>query len=93
MQRTISRKLALEAEAVVHRVDPVSRELSAVVEGAPVIIYVPPDCEVLLRGERVKLRMVLPGDRLRVALAVPGDSPVAREIEVRPAYPSPTLAP
>ena len=57
---------ALEAEAVIHRVDPVNRELAALVEGVLVTIDVPPACEVILRGERIKLRMVQPRDRVRV---------------------------
>lgn len=89
MQKRSSRKPAREAEAVIHRVDPVNRELVAVVQGAAMTIYVPPDCGVVLRGERVKLRMVQPGDRLRVAYSELADSLVAHEIEVRPAYPLP----
>jgi hypothetical protein len=79
------RKLVLEAEAIVHRVDPVNRELAALVEGVPVTIYVPPDCEVVLRGEQVKLRMVQPRDRLRVAYTELAGALVARAVEVQPA--------
>lgn len=84
MQERSRCKPVLEAEAVVCRIDPVNRELAALVEGACVTIYVPPDCEVILRGERVKLRMVQPRDRLRVAYTQLTDSLVAREIEVSP---------
>jgi hypothetical protein len=80
-------KPALEAEAVVHRVDPVTRELASCVEGVLVTIYVPPDCEVVLRGERVKLRMVQPRDRVRVTYTEFADSMVARAIEVLPGSP------
>ncbi len=92
MRRASNRKRVLEAGAVVHRVDPVSRELAALVGGTLVTVYVPPDCEVLLRGERVKLRMVQPGDRLLVAYAELADSLVALAIEVEPASPSPSLS-
>jgi hypothetical protein len=84
MQERNKGKPVLKAEAVVHRVDPINRELAALVEGVVVTIYVPPDCAVVLRGERVKLRMVQPRDRLRVAYAQHADSLVAREIEVNP---------
>lgn len=77
-----------EAEAVVHQVDSVCRELAAHVEGVPVTIYVPPDCEVVLRGERVKLRLVQPRDRLRLAYTERLDSLVARSIEIHPPYPT-----
>ena len=68
------------------------RELAALVEGILVTIYVPPDCNVVLRGERVKLRMVQPRDRVRVTYTELADSLVAREIEVRPAYPPASLS-
>ncbi len=92
MQERTNGRPVLQTEAVVHRVDPVSRELAALVEGVLVAIYVPPDCEVVLRGERVKLRIVQPRDRLRVAYTEFADSLVARAIEVQPAYPSPSLS-
>jgi hypothetical protein len=91
MQQRNHCKSVLEAVAVVHRVDPVNRELAALVEGVPLTIYVPPECAVLLRGERVKLRMVQPRDRLRVAYTELADALVARAVEVQPAYPSPSL--
>ena len=92
MQQRTGCKPVLEAEAVVHRVDPVNRELAALVGGVPVTIYVPPDSAVVLRGERVKFRMVQPGDRLRVAYTKLADPLVARAIEVRLAYPLPSLS-
>jgi hypothetical protein len=92
MQKKNHCKPVLEAEAVVHRVDPVNRELAALVEGVLVTIYVPPDCAVVLHGERVKLRMVQPRDRVHVAYTELADSLVARAIEVQPAYPPPSLA-
>jgi hypothetical protein len=77
-------KPALDAEAVVHRVDPISRELTALIEGRLVNVYVPPDCDVFLRGERIKLRIVQPRDRVRVTLAALADSLIARVVEVQP---------
>lgn len=72
-----------KADVIVERTDLVNRELTAWVDGASIPIYVPPDCEILLRGERIKLRMVQAGDRLRVDFAQMGDFLVAREIEVQ----------
>ena len=83
---------ALEAEAVIHRVDPVNRELAALVEGVLVTIYVPPACEVILRGERIKLRMVQPRDRVRVTYTESADPIVARAIEVLPGHPASSLS-
>ena len=90
MGRRNSCKPIEKAEAVVHRVDPVNREVAALIDGLPVTIDVPPDCHVVLRGERVKLRMVQPGDRVRVTYTKLATSLVAREFEVQSAYPSPS---
>ena len=83
---------ALEAEAVIRRVDPVNRELAALVEGVLVTIDVPPACEVILRGERIKLRMVQPRDRVRVTYTEFANSIVARAIEVLPGPPASSLS-
>lgn len=82
----------MEAEAIIHRVDPVNRELTAVVEGVFVTIYVPPDCEVVLRGERVKLRMVQPGDHVRVTYTELDDPLIACGIEVQPVHRTSSLS-
>ena len=91
MRRRNSREPALEAEAVITRVDPVNRELAALVEGVLVMIDVPPACEVILRGERVKLRMVQPRDRVHVIYTESANPIVARAIEVLPGYPASSL--
>jgi hypothetical protein len=83
---------ALEAEAVIHGVDPVNRELAALVEGVLVTIYVPPTCDVILRGERIKLRMVQPRDRVRVTYTEFANPIVARAIEVLPGHLASSLA-
>ena len=87
MQKRNNDKPALEVEAVVHRVDPVNRELAALVAGVLVSMYVPPGCAVVLRGERVKLRMVQPRDRVRVTYTELDGALLAREIEVQPGHP------
>jgi hypothetical protein len=78
-----------QADGVVRRVDPVSREVEVRVAGTPVSFYVRPDCVILLRGERVKLRLIQPRDRVRVAYTDGRGVPVADAIEVRPGGPSP----
>lgn len=78
----------LEAEAVIRRVDPINRELAALVNGALVTIYVPPACDVMLRGERIKLRMVQPRDRVRVTYTQYADSLIASAIEVQTGRPT-----
>ena len=83
---------AVEAEAVIHRIDPVNRELAGLIDGVGVTIYVPPACEVVLRGERVKLRMVQPKDHVRVTYTELADPLIARAIEVQPVYPPASLS-
>ncbi len=82
----------VETEALIHRVDPVNRELGAIVAGALVNVYVPSTCDVVLRGERVKLRMVQPGDRVRVIYTRRGGLLIARHVEVQPEK-TPSLTP
>jgi hypothetical protein len=84
-----SRQFARESRAVVHRVDPVNRELTALVDGSAVSVYVPPDCDIFLRGERVKLRLVQPRDRVRLVYAPDAGAIVARRIEVQSGAPAP----
>lgn len=93
MQSRNNGKPFLEAEGVVHRVDTVNRELDALVRGVVVTIYVPPNCEVILHCERVKLRMIQPRDRVRVAYRELADSLVARTIEVQTVNSFPALSP
>ncbi|MCC6420406.1 MAG: hypothetical protein IT429_19390 [Gemmataceae bacterium] len=83
MQTRKNGKAVLEAEAVVYRVDPVSRELMVFIDSALVAVYVPPNCDVVLRGERVKFRMVQPRDCVRMRYADRAGSLVARAVEVR----------
>jgi hypothetical protein len=92
MPRRNRRISTVEAEVIIQRVDPVSRELGAVVAGVLVNIYVPPNCDIVLRGERIKFRMVQSGDRACVNYSRRGDFPVARLVEVQPGCQS-TLSP
>lgn len=74
-------------EGVARRIDAVARELTVDAGGALVAIDVPPDCPIILRGERIKFRMLLPRDRLRVRVtsAECSGTRVASAIEVQPA--------
>jgi hypothetical protein len=55
------------AYGVLQRIDLIAREVTVRQETGPVTYTAPPDCQVLLNGERVKLRMLQPRDRVRVA--------------------------
>jgi hypothetical protein len=72
-------------EGVARRIDAVARELTVDAGGALVAIDVPPNCPITLRGERIKLRMLLPCDRLRVTCAQSPGARVASAIEVQSA--------
>jgi hypothetical protein len=70
-------------EGTVRRVDAASREM----EVHAARFDVPPGCPILLRGERVKLRLIQPRDRVRVRYAEVQDRRVAEAIEVLPGGP------
>ena len=82
----------MQSDGIVHGVDTVNRELAALVGGALVNFDVPPGCAVVLRGERVKLRMVQPGDRVRVTYASFRGSRVACAVEVQTGRPPSVLS-
>jgi hypothetical protein len=84
MQTPELRRPFSQTDAVVRRVDVVNRELTVRAGHALAVFDVPPGCAVLLRGERVKLRMVQPGDRVRVTYAPRRGSLVACAVEVQP---------
>lgn len=84
MSRRRHYKVPAETELIVHNIDPVTRELSAVVAGILISIYVPSNCDIVLHGERVKLRMVQPGDNVRVTYKGRGHCFIARHVEVQP---------
>lgn len=74
---------------VVHRVDPVCREVELHAGTAIISLDVPPDCVISLRGERVKLRLLQPRDRVCVSYKETQGNRAAEAIEVQPGGPSP----
>lgn len=77
-----TRPRSTQFEGLVLRVDLVNREVVAFVDGDLLKIFVPTDCNVVLRGERVKLRMVHSRDRVRVTCTRRGETVVAQAMEV-----------
>jgi hypothetical protein len=71
-------------EGTVLRVDIINRELTVFAGGMRVVIDVPADCRIVLRGEPVKLRMLQPLDRARVACNISDRLPIANAVEVGP---------
>ena len=84
MQVSSTRRTTREVEGIVHRVDPISRELDIHSAGVAINCDVPRDCPITLRGERVKLRLIQPRDRVRILLLESDGSRVAEVIEVQP---------
>ncbi len=83
---------AVRAEGVVQRVDTVNRELVLFVGDTLLIIDVPADCPITLRGERVKLRMVQPRDRVQATYTERCGLRVAVAVEAQPGGPTPAPA-
>ncbi len=69
---------------VVHRIDTVNREMTVYAGDVILVIDVPPDCPITLRGELVKLRMLQSRDRIWVTYAEHRDLRVASVVEVQP---------
>jgi hypothetical protein len=89
MQGPNGTQAVLQTDGVVRRVDPVSREVVVHVAGVPVSFDARPGCVVMLRGERVKLRLIQPRDRVLVAYTESQGIRVADAIEVQPGGPAP----
>jgi hypothetical protein len=54
-------------EGTLEAVDPASREIVVRLDGGGhLLFYLPLDCPILLRKERVKLRLLQPHDRVRI---------------------------
>lgn len=75
---------AVEAvTGIIQTVDVVQRELVLLVRSQQIVVDVPPECPVLLRGERIKLRIIQPGDMVRIKVDRASYS-VTQQIEVVP---------
>lgn len=72
----------MHTEGIVRRVDLINRELVLLANGIQVAFDVPPDCPVILNGERVKLRLMQSRDRVRVAFKKVGHLRVACRIDI-----------
>lgn len=90
MRTPETRERTLRIEGFVQRVDTVNRELTLSSGGASVVIDVPSDCLILLRGERVKFRLIQPRDPVRVTCTDGRDPRTACAVEVQPGSSLPT---
>jgi hypothetical protein len=69
---------------VVQHVDTVGREVRLLLSTGAAIVDVPMGCPILLRGERVKLRMLQNGDRVRLTYTRGGGLLLGQLLEVQP---------
>lgn len=79
----------LRIEGTVQRVDTMNRELTLHADNIHLVIDIPPDCPILLHGERVKLRLIQPRDQVHATYIEGSAQRVARAIEVHPGSPTP----
>jgi hypothetical protein len=71
-------------QGTVQGVDLVQREITVLVDSQPVNVEIPPQCPVLLRGERIKLRLVQAGDVVQICCTPRAARCVAERVEVAP---------
>jgi hypothetical protein len=72
-----------DIDGIIERVDIAGRELTVRVGGAPRQFTLAPECELLLHGEPVKLRLLQALDRAHLRYAPAGDDLVAYQVCVR----------
>lgn len=57
---------AIQLKGLLHRVDPVAREIQVVIGGRLTTFHVSPECAISLNRERVKLRLLQPLDPVKL---------------------------
>jgi hypothetical protein len=72
------------AQGTIQRVDTLGREIAILLSTGLEIFYVPPDCPIILHGERIKLRMIQPRDEARVTFDRSSGMLVMKLLEVQP---------
>ena len=69
------------AYGVLQRIDLIDREVTIRQENRSTTYCVTPNCEVLLNGERVKLRLLQPQDHVRIAYRSGAEGLTALSVE------------
>jgi hypothetical protein len=72
------------AQGTIQRVDTLGREITVLLSTGLEVFYVPPDCPIVLHGERIKLRMIQPRDKARVTFVRSREMLVVELLEVQP---------
>jgi hypothetical protein len=68
---------------ILQRIDLINREVTLRTEQSSITFSVSADCEVLLNGERVKLRLLQPRDRARISYCSQEEGWAAASVEAR----------
>ena len=76
--------IAERAVGTIQFVDTVSREVTVLLPSGAIVFDVPSDCLILLRGERIKLRMLQPHDEVIAFFVRTQGLFVAQRLEVQP---------
>ena len=71
-----------QADGVIQAIDVPGRTLTLLVSGVSTTFDIAPDCAIVLRGERVKLRLVQPRDNAHLVYRQTAEGPRAQIIEV-----------
>jgi hypothetical protein len=72
------------AQGTIQRVDTLGREITVLLSTGLEVFYVPPDCPIVLHGERIKLRMIQPRDKVLATFVRSGGMLVVKLLEVQP---------
>jgi hypothetical protein len=72
------------AQGIIERVDTLGREITMLLPTGLEVFYLPPDCPIVLHGERIKLRMIQPRDQALVIFDKNNGMLVAKLLEVQP---------
>lgn len=83
MKTTIDETSTQVADGVLQRIDLIERAVTVRQEASALTFAVSPQCEILLNGERVKLRMLQPRDRVSVTYRDRGEGRTALSVEAR----------
>lgn len=67
--RTATSSVPVCVRGTVQSLDLLGREIVILLPSGSEVFYVPPDCPIYLRGERIKLRVAQPRDEVRVTFA------------------------
>lgn len=81
LQSSMTEAALMLAHGTVQRIDLIARELTIRQECRSITYNIPPTCEVLLNGERVKLRLLQPRDQVRITHRIQADGRTALSIE------------